>query len=544
MGSIVVARRTEGGALVEQQLAPPGGALARLYALAAEHGLDPLFSPAVEQEVQTLLEHPGIDDPALVDLTELPFVTIDGEGTRDLDQALFIEAEASGYRVDYALADPSYWVRPGTILFDEALRRGASYYLPGLAISMLPRALSEGIVSLNPDQLRRAMVMRMQLDGEGHCRSTTIVRARIRSRAQLTFDQVQRFLEGEGSEQFDRPIADSLRLLRVVGRLRMEDAERRDVIRYRRTETDVKLGEAKLRFVVIGGVRSDVERYNEQLSLLCNVQGARFLRQGENDEQLQPIYRVHPSPDPERYAELEALLEALCRHHDLDRSRWLWRRSGDRSLASFLEGLPTKGRYGRIAKAIHRQAVLINVRSTYSDSAQRHYGVGAEVYARFSAPMREIVGVFLHKETFERLGGASERPAADDDELRQTIVERANQARELQKQLTKRSNLMVLDQLFEGDARRPEDKRPRRTGTVMGLTHGKIFVLLDSPAVEVKVYVRHLQKRVRQRIALSDDGTQLEGRDDGATICRLGDPVTLLLVGRDERDGSWKLTLC
>ena len=119
--------------------------------LAAAHGLTLEYPPAVEAEVEAYLKAPGLDDPALVDRTALPFVTIDGPGTRDLDQAIHVEARAGGFRLRYAIADASYYVRPGTALHAEALRRGASYYLPGLSVPMLPRALSEGLVSIGPD---------------------------------------------------------------------------------------------------------------------------------------------------------------------------------------------------------------------------------------------------------------------------------------------------------------------------------------------------------------------------------------------------------
>ena len=151
----IVRVENNGGWRVSGIVAERGSALEKMYRVAAEHALDPVFPPAVESEVEELLKDPGISDPELVDLTALPFVTIDGPGTRDLDQAVHIAKDGDGWMVRYALADPSWCVRPGTALFDEALRRGATYYLPGLAIPMLPRALSEGIVSLNQRADRR-----------------------------------------------------------------------------------------------------------------------------------------------------------------------------------------------------------------------------------------------------------------------------------------------------------------------------------------------------------------------------------------------------
>jgi len=535
--SIVRVHRDADGWRVKDVLAERGSPLAKMYGVAADHMLDPMFPPAVEQEVSELMADPGIDAPDLEDLRHLPFVTIDGPGTRDLDQALHIARDGDGWLVRYALADPSWYVKPGTALFDEALRRGATFYLPGLAIPMLPRQLSEGIVSLNENVDRRAMVFVMRVGKQGKCERTDIVRARVRSYAQLTFQQVQDFIDN-GTALPAREAEPSISLLADVGRVRMEDAAERNVIHYRRSETEVKLEtQPPMSFVIELGMRSDVERYNEQLSLMCNVEGARFLRHHHDTELVQPIYRVHPQPSAERLGELEDLLAALASRHELTGDRWTWSTGGD--LGQFLRRLPKDGREGRIANAIHRQAVLTNVRSTFSEAPGRHYGVGADVYARFSAPMREIVGVFVHKEAFEKLGAKAVHE--DDLALRSQIVKRANEVKALQKTITKQANLLVLDELFEADRQRRRDDRPWRRGTVMGLTRGKAHVMLDDPSIELKVYTRHLEKQYGCHIDLSKDGVQLE-TTNGKSICCIGDEISVRVYERD-KGNRWVLSI-
>ncbi|MBW2256564.1 MAG: RNB domain-containing ribonuclease, partial [Deltaproteobacteria bacterium] len=137
-------------------LAEPRTALAAMYAIAARHRLDPTYPPAALEEAAAWEADPGIDDPSLVDLTHLPFISIDEETSKDLDQALFIDGDDQGYTVWYAVADAAWFVRPGSALFAEAMRRAATFYLPGLVVPMLPRSLSEGLVSLNPGVDRRA----------------------------------------------------------------------------------------------------------------------------------------------------------------------------------------------------------------------------------------------------------------------------------------------------------------------------------------------------------------------------------------------------
>lgn len=516
-------------AFFEERCATAGSARAHLYGIAAQHGLDPVFPDAVEAEVHDLVARPGLDDPSLQDYRALRFVTIDGATSRDLDQAVQVEAEGQGFLLRYALADAAYYVRPGTALFEEAVKRGASYYLPGFMIPMLPRALSEGIISLNPAVDRRALVFEMHLDAAGKCVRTDVVRAVVHSHAKLSFERAQAQVDDPVANALGDPAIDqSLTLLTQVGRLLMRDAEQRDVVRYRREELGINVGAEGLTMSVHLHPRLEIERYNEQCSLLCNVEGAKLLRDGAKAAgvEIQPIYRVHPSPEPEKVRRFEKLLAAMVRLHQLDPAVFGWRAAGDVALNDFLDGLPTDGPHARLAQAIHRQAVMVNVRSEFTEDPGQHHGVGAEVYARFSAPMREIVGVFLHKETWELLSGSatSAEVIARDEALRDRVVERSNEAKQIQGRINQLAHLYVLDQLFANDLARPVPERTSWHGTVMGLTRDKVHVTFEEPPVDVKLYVDDLEEQLRTRVELCDDGASLR-RANGDGICRIGEPV-------------------
>ena len=535
------------GARLEKRIARAGSSPAHLWGLAAELGLNPVFPDDVLREVEAHVADLGLDDPALRDDRGLAYVTIDGASSRDLDQAVQVTREGEGFLVRYALADAAHYVRPGSALWDEALRRGASFYFPGFMIPMLPRALSEGIVSLNPDVERRAMVFEMHVDGRGLCTRTEVVRARIRSRGKLSFERVQAFYdarplgqrgEADAADGFeDAAVEETLLLLREVGLLRMRDAARRDVVRYRRTELSLGASEDGLRTKVNLDPRQDVERYNEQCSLLCNVEGARLLLGGADDAGVQPIYRVHPSPDPEKVDRFEAFLSAMVRVHDLDPERFGWRAAGEVALADFLSALPTEGAQGRVAQAIHRQAVMINLRSSFQDAPAGHHGVGAPVYARFSAPMREIVGVFLHKELWELLEGSasSESVRQRDEALREVIIGRANEAKRVQSRVSQLAHLHVLQQLFEeaGDA--------ELAATLMGATRSKVHLTLVDPPVDVKLYTRDLEAQLGGEVQVGDAGASL--RHDGEIIARVGERVGIRVKRWDDERRRYVLEL-
>ncbi len=528
-GAFVEVEPSAEGARVVSKLADPGSAKARLYEVLRDRTMDPSHPPPAVEEVTHWTANPGIDDPSLHDLTAFPFVTVDGPKTRDLDQALFVATEGEHFKVYYAIADAAFYVRAGSALFDESLARGSSFYLPGLSVPMLPRPLSEGLISLNAAVDRRAMVFVMTIEPDGQCSNTEIVRARIRSRHKLSFDDVAAVLERRPEALRDPGLVASLRAFERVGQLRVERAARRNVVPHRNAEIRVKLGDEGFGFVAIERARNAVELYNEQLSLLCNIEGARILRDG-SDGSAQPIYRTHASPDDQRLQEFERLVHGIADDRQLG-SAWSWDR-GRQSLAQYLGGLPQDAASEPLVRAIARQAIMVNVRSTFSVQAGPHFGIGADVYARFSAPMREVVGVFVHKEMWELLGAAKDRPAIDEP-LRERVIEAANRSKQVQRELTHETNRLVLDQLFRPDLSRDREDRPVREGVVMGLRRGKIYVQLQEPPVDIKVYTKEIDP------ALQVDETGARLLRDGSVALRLGDTVRVRVRGRDDSRGRW-----
>lgn len=520
----------------------------QLEALAERHSLSSGFPPEVLVEVADWVDAPGIDDPTLDDWTHRPFVTIDNHDSRDLDQALHIERREDGYEVAYALADASFYVRPGSALHSEALRRGVTHYFPGFAIPMLPAELSEGLVSLNEGVDRRALAVVTELDRDGAVKGSRFVRVRIRSRAKLTYRGVQAFLDGLSVPWADQPYAESLQLLKEVGELRIAFARERDVVRFRRDEVRVDLDPADPSGVVITArQREGVERWNEQISLLCNEEGARFMESAGNAPWVTPIYRVHPRPLAKRISEFEQLVDGVVLAHGLDPALWGWNRSEGETLAAFLAKLPEDEGSAPIAQAIHRQAIMINRASVFSAQPGEHHGIGAEPYARFSSPMREMVGVYTHKEALEKLSGAPPPGWVRANEAsRAEMVEAANAARTRQKVIAKEADKIVLDRLLRKDLQQALEDRPVRSGSILGVSAKKVYVRFDAPPFEVKLYVPDLEGAAKDlpkpELRLDASGACLRPTDARLPLMRLGDTVRVRLVGLGPR-GRYRFEL-
>ena len=426
-------------------LGQPGSAVAASFSLACRYGLDPCFPRDVMKEVELITRSPGIDDdPRLRDMTSVPFVTVDGAGTEDLDQAMHIAYDKAHnvFTVRYALADASYYVRPGTALFSEALRRGGSVYLPGLCVPMLPAELSEDIISLREGVPRRSVIFEMRVSGSsGALLGTEVYRARIVNHRQLTYNDVDEF-HRPGSATAVRlagePFADTLVQLRALGELRIAAQNAKNVLKFQRVNCVVSTGNAVgTTFSLLTDERLAAEKWNEQLSLLCNMAGAALLVDAGHTADIHGIWVLSTPPSAKVYSFMESYTrEIACIHGEMENegmtagtagvtvtegSKWVWRKDSE-SLADYVARLPriTVGmaapseliREARISKALNRTAMLCCSPSEVRPYPGAHHCIGAEAYARFSAPMRQIEGIFLHRELLKAVAAAQAQAQA------------------------------------------------------------------------------------------------------------------------------------
>ncbi len=404
---------------------------------------------------------------------------------------------------------------------------------------MLPAALSEDLVSLRAGVDRRALVFRMRVAADGVAGPTEIVRARIRSRAKLAYDGVQAFIDDPDAHPIaDDAIAASLHRLGQVGRARRGLAERRDVIEYDRVSLRLGLSSPDAAELELDAERRNpVQSWNEQVSLLTNISGARFLTATAEGHDVPGVFKVHPPPTPEELDELAASIDELVADLGVD-ADWRWRRSEGESLADYVDRLPDDGPGARLARALQRQAMLLGQQSFFATEPAPHFGIGAAAYSRFSSPMREIVGVVTDHIALARLNGA---PLADglDREVIEAAADAGNRAIAVQKKITREAVKLALDQLLGEELDAPLDDRPRHLATVMGVSAAKLYVQLDDPPVEIKLYVPDQERLLglrfapRGRFAVSVDGQ----------VIRVGDAARVRLREYDRRRDRWVLVL-
>ena len=335
----------------------------------------PLAFPAdVEAAVARAAAAPRLPD---LDRTDIAFITIDPAESMDLDQALFVERSAGGYRVFYAIADVAAFVTPGDAVDIEANRRGETLYGADAKIPLHPKVLSEDAASLLPDQLRPALLWMIDLDASGEGIAVDVRRARVRSRAKLDYAGVQARIDAGQAE----PLWD---VLREIGELRKQRERKLGGVSLTLPEQEMRLDPSR----VAGGqwtlefrARKPVEDWNEQISLLTGMAAAHLMTQAK-------VGLLRTLPKPEAWA-----IERLRRTATALGIVW----PAELSYPEFIHSLdPTQPRHVAMMVActtVLRGAGYVAFNGTLP-AQPMHWALASE-YTHATAPLRRLVDRYV-----------------------------------------------------------------------------------------------------------------------------------------------------
>lgn len=264
-------------------------------AVRREFELPDAFPEEVEREAAAARDRFAADRR---DARDLPFVTIDPAGARDLDQAVHLERTPDGFRLHYAIADVGAFVVPDSPLDLEARKRGQTIYVPDGSVPLHPRVLSEGAASLLPDEDRPAALWTIETDGSGAVRTRTVERALVRSRAQLDYAGVQAALDA------GQDLPDAIAALPDFGAARQRLAVERGAVELRLPAQDLFQDEGRWRLRL--EPRTPMDAWNAECSLATGTAAASIMIEARIG-----ILRVLPEADPEAEATFRQAAAAL-----------------------------------------------------------------------------------------------------------------------------------------------------------------------------------------------------------------------------------------
>ena len=355
------------------------------------HDIPNEWSDAVHQEIGELSPEVRESDKVnRIDLRDLPFVTIDGEDARDFDDAVYAEKKRlGGWRLWVAIADVSYYVRPGTALDEEAIRRGNSVYFPEFVVPMLPELLSNGLCSLNPHVDRLAMVCQMTIKRDGTLGDYKFFEGIINSKARLTYNKVSSMLtESESDEgkalrsEYAGVVKPLETLYGLYKRLRTA-RDSRGAIDFDTTETRIVFSEDRKIERIMPIQRNDAHKLIEECMLAANVATAHFLVKNKKPA----LYRIHEGPKEQRLTNLRAFLGELGLNlpggETPEPKDYL-------RLASAIEERPDRHIIQTMMLRSMQQAV-------YSPDNHGHFGLAYDAYTHFTSPIRRYPDLLVHR---------------------------------------------------------------------------------------------------------------------------------------------------
>jgi ribonuclease R len=499
-----------------------------MEALLADSGIRRGFSPAVLTEAAKAAPLHDVRDDNRVDLRDLFTFTIDPEMAQDFDDALSFVRGADGVTTVYVhIADVSYYVREGTAMDREALRRGTSVYVATGVEPMLPPLLSSGVCSLRPDEDRKTVTVEMDIDRRGKVLRSRFYRSLIRSDHRLDYEQVERMFRGQ--EAMDPELEDPLAWGRELAGTLRGIRQERGSLQVESVEPEFGWDEAGEVIAADPGEELESHWFIENFMVLANEQVASYLER----EQVPTVYRVHDLPDPFRVDNLLAVLSSL----GLPTPRFdpLMATSADiRRVTRETAGLiDTHAAEGLGRAALTQQVLRAQARAVYDTVNIGHFGLASTTYCHFTSPIRRYPDLLVHRALLGRLGSASEPTTAF---LSDWASHCSNTEREAAK-IELKADDIVLAHLLR---RRLQEEGWESVfdGQVLSFTRRGIFVLFDR-LFQGYISVSELP---RDEYRLNELETALEGRRTSRSY-KLADSLQVRVTAVDEVRGRVDLTL-
>lgn len=356
-----------------------------ILSITNEMGIPDTFSDNVMKELEDIPDEVLEKDLAnRTDLRDEVIFTIDGDDTKDIDDAISIEKINDHYKLGVHIADVSYYVRPNTALDSEAFDRGTSVYLADRVIPMLPHKLSNGICSLNPNVDRLALSCIMEIDNNGNVIDYDILQTVIKSRIQMTYKKVNQVLEEniipEGYEEY----ADKLRMMSDLARILRKNKENRGYIDFDIDESKIIVDDKGKAIDVTLRNRGTGEKLIEDFMIAANETVATHVYYME----LPFIYRVHGEPNEEKINNFMRFLNILGYKVKEDTKKLT-----PKTMQNILAQLKDKKEFHLLSALLLRSMQ----KAIYDTNNIGHFGIASKCYTHFTSPIRRYPDTTVHR---------------------------------------------------------------------------------------------------------------------------------------------------
>ena len=458
------------------------------------------------------------------DLRNVPLITIDPEDARDRDDAVWAVPDPDpknkgGWHAIVAIADVAAYVRPNSPLDHEARKRGNSVYFPDRVVPMLPVALSNGLCSLHADQDRACLAVRLWLDADGNKLRHQFVRGLMRSRAALSYSQVQHAHDGEPDEATQPLLKSIIEPLYGAYAALSAARDRRQPLSLDLPERKVEIGEDGFIARIRPYERFDAHKLIEEFMILANVAAAETLEAVKRP----CMYRVHDVPSTDKLESLRQFLESM----GLRLAR------GQTIRPSYFNRILAEG-HGKPNEHILNKVVLRSqMQALYSGENRGHFGLALKRYAHFTSPIRRYSDLLVHRALVDGLRFGN-------DGLSDWDVDHFDDTAEHISMTERRAMTAERDALNRFTAAFMSDRVGAEfTGRISGVTRFGLFIELEDTGADGLIPIASIGD---DYYVHDEKHHALVGRNRGRAF-RLGDRVLVKLEEADLVTGGLKLSL-
>lgn len=368
-------------------LGAPGDHETEIHSILAEYGLPYNFPPEVEHDADQIDRSINAEEVAKRwDMRDICTFTIDPKDAKDFDDALSIQKLENGlWQIGVHIADVSHYVKPGTILDDEAYKRATSVYLVDRVVPMLPEVLSNDVCSLRPNEDKFTFSAVFELDEEAKIHKQWFGRTVIHSDRRFAYEEAQERIEtGEGD------LVEEILQLDKLAKIMRAERIRNGAITFDRSEVRFNLDENNKPIGVYFKVSKDSNHLIEEFMLLANKKVSEFISLNKRNEPTGNtfIYRIHDDPDPAKLTALRDFVGTFGYKMDLANTQKV-----AESLNKLLSDVKGKGEENMIETLAMRSMS----KAVYSTDPIGHYGLGFEYYSHFTSPIRRYPDLIAHR---------------------------------------------------------------------------------------------------------------------------------------------------
>jgi ribonuclease R len=490
---------------------------AEIASIALKHRLPHNFPDDVLSEAEAFPDFIPPDEIAQRrDLRGMDLFTIDPHDARDFDDAVSVQLHDDGeVTIGVHIADVSYYVREGSALDREALKRGTSVYLVTGVIPMLPERLSNNLCSLRPDEDRLAYSVFVRLSARGAIREYEVAKSVIRSKRRFSYEEALQVLEtGEGD------FAEQLLALNRMAHILREGRRRKGSVEFDRAELRFKLDEQNQPVEVIQKRATESTRLIEDCMLLANrvvaqhIATRKFPKGNEPGANLNPfIYRIHDTPPKDKLIELAAFVKRLGFNLPTDNVQ-------PKDIQKLLDTV----RGSEHEEAINELTLRSMAKAVYSEHNVGHFGLAFQHYTHFTSPIRRYPDLIVHRMLAEYEAGMPVRRrneyAAELGAIADQCSERERAAVEAERDSIKIAQVQFVKR-HVGDT---------FAARISGVMPFGMFAQITSLGIEGLIPVRMMDDDF---YTFDEASLTFRGRRTRRTF-RIGDPIFVRVVRVDE----------